>query len=430
MRIVTERMDNVRSVALGFFIESGSAVETDEQAGISHLLEHMLFRGTERYGPGQIDRAFDAMGSTLHAETDREITSLYARVLDHHVEHALDVMTQMVWAPSLRDLDSEREVVLEEIAAYEDDPQERVFDLLGEAVFGRHPLGRAVIGHAETVAAMEVEDLRAYHAARYVPANIVVAAAGAIDHDTLTAMVATTSPPSGGSAPSTPTPPTADARVRFMAKDTEQYHVCIGGMGIPYTDDRRFALCLLDNVLGALAYSRLFEEVRERRGLAYSVYSFESLYSSTGEIGVYVGTRPENLAETLSVIANELERLADDPAADEELSRSRENAKGKLMLSLESPIGRMGDLGHCVIGGMPILSPDQVMERIDAVSVGQLRELASELYRPSSLSVAGIGPDEQAFMGALKPLGAKSCLSHASIDAVDGRDGIDRGVVR
>jgi predicted Zn-dependent peptidase len=430
VRVVTERMEDVRSVALGFWVGTGSAMESAEQAGISHLLEHMLFRGTERYGPGEIDRIFDAMGSTLHAETDRETTSLYARVLDRHLERAFDVMAQMVWAPSLRDLDAEREVVLEEIAAYEDDPQERVFDLLGEAIFGRYPLGRPVIGRAETVTSMGIDELRAYHAARYVPDQIVVAAAGRVDHDALTAMVASVSAGGRVASDATPEPPTADRRVRFEAKDTEQYHVCVGGIGISQTDERRFALSLLDNVLGGLAYSRLFEEVRERRGLAYSVYSFQSQYSTTGEVGVYVGTRPENLAETLGVLASELERLVASPAEDEELSRSRENAKGKLMLALESPFGRMGYLGHSVIGGVPVLSPDQVIERIDAVSMDALGELARELYRPSALSVAAIGPDEDAFMDALGPLGAESGPGHGSADAGHDREGVEKEVVR
>jgi predicted Zn-dependent peptidase len=405
VRVATERMDSVRSVALGFWIGAGSALESTDQAGISHLLEHMLFRGTDRYGPGDIDRIFDAMGSTLEAETDREDTTLHARVLDQNLEQAARVMAEMVWAPSLNDLQAEREVVLEEIAAYEDDPQERVFDVLGQAIFGAHPLGRPVIGSVETVAQVSAEDLRAYHAAWYVPGNVVLAAAGNVDHDALVEIVTAAGVIEGEPAPRTAPAPAADRRVRFVVKDTEQYHVCIGGLALPYSDERRFALYLLDNMLGSLSYSRLFEKVRER-GLAYSVYSFDSQYSTTGEVGVYVGTRPENLAETISVVAQELERLLVDPAEQQELARSRANARGRLLLSLESPMSRMGNLGHCVLGDIPILSPDEVMQRIDAVTVDDLRELARELYTPASLSIAGIGPDEQAFMQAIEALGA------------------------
>ena len=185
VRVVTERVPSVRSVALGFWIGTGSAAEQESQAGISHLLEHMLFRGTERFGSEEIDQIFDAMGAEINAGTDRETTSLYTRVLDRHLERAFDVMSDMLWRSRLQELEAEREVVLEEIAMYEDDPQDKVFDVLGEAVFGEHPLGRAVIGRAEVVRAVDSEQLRAFHAERYVPGNVVIGAAGSVDHDTL-----------------------------------------------------------------------------------------------------------------------------------------------------------------------------------------------------------------------------------------------------
>src|SRR5271165_2151504 len=188
VRVVTERVPSVRSVALGFWIRTGSVAEHEDQAGLSHLLEHMLFRGTDRYGSEEIDQIFDAMGAEVNAGTDKEATSLYTRVLDRHLERAFDVMGDMVWRPRFGELEAEREVVLEEIAMYEDDPQDRVFDLLGEAVFGRHPLGRPVIGRADVIAAATREQLRAFHAERYKPAGVVIAAAGSVDHDELVAM--------------------------------------------------------------------------------------------------------------------------------------------------------------------------------------------------------------------------------------------------
>ncbi|HXP99436.1 MAG TPA: pitrilysin family protein, partial [Solirubrobacteraceae bacterium] len=194
VRVITERMENVRSVALGFWIGTGSAMESTEQAGLSHLLEHMLFRGTESYRSEEIDQIFDAMGAEINAGTDRESTSLYTRVLDRHLERALSVMGEMLWRPRFEDLEAERRVVLEEIAMYEDDPQDRVFDVLGEAVFGTHPLGRAVIGRAEVVGAVELDGLRAFHAERYLPTDIVVSAAGSVDHDELVAMVSEAAP--------------------------------------------------------------------------------------------------------------------------------------------------------------------------------------------------------------------------------------------
>jgi predicted Zn-dependent peptidase len=409
VRVVTERVPSVRSVALGFWVGTGSAAEQDDQAGISHLLEHMLFRGTERFGSEEIDQIFDAMGAEINAGTDRETTTLYTRVLDRHLERAFEVMSDMLWRSRLQELEAEREVVLEEIAMYEDDPQEKVFDLLGEAVFGGHPLGRAVIGRAEVVRAVDSEQLRAFHAERYVPENVVIGAAGSIDHDRLVelAIAAGSAPAAAGQLAPVQTPsgePDFGRRVRFFTKDTEQYHFCLGGPGLAREDERRFALRVLEGVLGGTSSSRLFQEVRERRGLAYSVFCFSSLYAHTGEVGLYVGTRPENLAEALQTIANELERFVEDPASAEELDRSRENLKGRMVLSLESTGARMSRLGISVLNGLPILSVDEVIERIDAVDVAALRELAGELFVPGSLSVACVGPEEEAFRAALAPL--------------------------
>jgi predicted Zn-dependent peptidase len=426
VRVVSERMPAVRSVALGFWIGTGSVSERDEQAGISHLLEHMLFRGTSRYGSAEIDELFDAMGAELNAGTDRETTSVYTRVLDHHLEQAFDVIADMVWRPRFGELEAEREVVLEEIAMYEDDPQDRVFDVLGEAVFGEHPLGRAVIGRAEVVGAVTREQLQSFHAARYTPQEVVISAAGSVDHDMLVELARgaergdadlrepaaaqrgeqLAAAPGSTRAASRPAleEPRFERRVRFLRKDTEQYHLCLGGRGIARADERRFALRVLDTVLGGGASSRLFQEVRERRGLAYSVFSFSSLYAATGEVGLYVGTRPENLEEALEVIARELERFVREPPQERELARSRENAKGRLALSLESTAARMNRLGGSVLAGLPILSVEEIIARIDAVTVADVQALAAELFRAPELSVAAIGPDEDALRAALAPL--------------------------
>ncbi len=428
VRVVTERVRGVRSVALGFWIATGSVSEHEGEAGISHLLEHMLFRGTEHYGSQEIDQIFDAMGAEINAGTDKEATSLYTRVLDRHLDHAFDVMSEMIWQPRFGELELEREVVLEEIAMYEDDPQDRVFDLLGKAVFGTHPLGRAVIGTAEVIGAVTREQLAAFHAQRYLPDNIVIAAAGSIDHDALVALAATRSPsaatrPHTGTsepaaagnshAPTTARPEDAAAaapdfrrRASFLAKDTEQYHVCLGGAGIARDDERRFALRVLEGVLGGTSSSRLFQEVRERRGLAYSVFCFSSLYAHTGEVGLYVGTRPDNLGEALSVVAAELAHCVEDPASEEELVRSRENLKGRVVLGMESTGARMSRLGASVLNSLPILSVNEMIERIDSVDIEQVRALAAELFVASRLSAAGVGPRESDFLAAIEPLGA------------------------
>jgi predicted Zn-dependent peptidase len=405
VRIVTEAMPSVRSVSLGYWIGTGSRHEGEPEAGLSHLIEHLLFKGSDKYQSVEIDQLFDAMGAELNAGTGKESTSLYARVIDAHLADAFDVMSEMVWRPAFRDVDAEREVILEEIAMYEDDPQDKVFDVLGQAVFGEHPLGRSIIGRAEVVAGTPVDAIRAFHAARYVPRNVVIAAAGAVDHETLVELAAARVPSSDAVAGApTPVAGALPRQVRFERKDTEQYHVCVGGPGLARDDERRFALRVLDTIFGGTSSSRLFQEVREQRGLAYAVSSFTGQYSDTGQVGLYVGTRPDNLAPALEVIVRELERLRRDPASDAELARAKENLKGRVVLSLESTGARMNRLGSHILSDVPLLSVDEVIAGIDAVTREDLLALAGELFAPECLSVAGIGPDQDAFAAATAPL--------------------------
>jgi predicted Zn-dependent peptidase len=390
----------VRSAALGFFVRSGSRYESDEQAGLAHFLEHILFKGTERFGSVEIDQRFDAMGAELNAGTDRESTTVYGRMLDQHLPEAFEVMADMVWRPAFRDVDPEREVVLEEIAMYEDDPQDTVFDVLGSAVFGDHPIGRPIIGRAPVVRDTPVERIAAFHAAAYVPASVVIAAAGSVDHDavvelaerTLGALRAGEQGPRAEPAPAGPVP-----SVRFQRKETEQVHVCLGGVGLDRADERRFALRVLDALFGGLSSSRLFQAVREERGLAYSVYSFSLQLIDTGQIGIYLGTRPDNLAQAMEVVGAELDRLRRDPGSQEELDRVRENVKARLVLALESSGPRMHRLGSSLLYDLPLLDIDELMARIDAVTRDDLAVMADEMWAPERLSAAGIGPDEDAF---------------------------------
>jgi predicted Zn-dependent peptidase len=375
----------------------------------------MLFRGTERFGSEEIDQIFDAMGAEINAGTDKEATSLYTRVLDGHIERAFEVMIDMVWHPRFGELEAEREVVLEEIAMYEDDPQDRVFDLLGRAVFGSHPLGRPVIGTREVIAAATREQLGAFHEQRYRPPHVVIAAAGSLEHEQLVSLVGALEErlPPGAAATAQPTEaelaaaeaPEFRPRLEFLQKDTEQYHVCLGAPGLGREDERRFALRVLEGILGGTSSSRLFQEVRERRGLAYSVFTFSNLYAHTGEVGLYLGTRPENLAPALSVIAAELRRCVQDPATEEELVRSRENLKGRVALGLESTGARMNRLGASLLNEMPILTMGEMIERIDAVSMQDVRELALELFSPERMSVTGVGPERDHLLAALEPAG-------------------------
>jgi predicted Zn-dependent peptidase len=406
IRVVTEHVPSVRSISLGFWIRTGSRDETVDQAGISHLLEHLLFKGTDRFSSLEIDEAFDAMGAEVNAGTGKETTSVYARFLDHHLDRAFDLLQDMVLRPVYPDIDSERQVVIEEIAMYEDEPADKVHDVLSAAVFGQHPLGRPVIGRAEVIASVPVTDIAGYHDTHYTAPNMVVAAAGNVDDAQIVGLVERAldgSRPSGnGRVDPDPAPPDGGAEVKFHHKDTEQFHVCFGARGIPRADERRFALRVLDTVLGGSTSSRLFQEVREKRGLAYAVYSFANHYLDSGQVGLYVGTRPDRVGEALEAIGGELRRLKDEDVPAEELERAKENVKGRTTLSMESTLARMNRLGSSLLTGVPLLSLDEVLAEIDAVTAEDVGTLARELFDPERLSAACVGANEDAFRGALE----------------------------
>jgi predicted Zn-dependent peptidase len=402
VRVVTEAMPSVRSIALGFWVRTGSRDEGHEQAGISHFLEHLLFKGTDRFSSREIDEAFDSMGAEVNAGTGKETTSVFSRFLDGHLERAFDVLQDMVLRPAYPDIESERQVVIEEIAMYEDEPQDKVHDVLAEAIFGDHPLGRPIIGRAEVVSSVPVPEIAAWHDGRYVAGNMVVAAAGNVEHDRIVELVESAV---GGARPGPPPATSPDGVVpalRFHRKDTEQYHLCLGGPGIPRGDDRRFALRVLDTILGGSTSSRLFQEVREKRGLAYAVYSYVSHYADSGQVAVYIGTRPDNVAEAIDVIGSELRRLQEDGVSDEELERARENVKGRTVLSMESTLTRMNRLGSSVLMGVPLMTVDELLAAFDAVTKEDVVALARQLYRPDRMSAAGVGADEDSFRAALE----------------------------
>ncbi|MDQ3935347.1 MAG: insulinase family protein [Actinomycetota bacterium] len=402
---MSERLPSVRSIALGLWIGTGSRNETREQGGISHFLEHLLFKGTDRYSSVEIDQAFDGMGAEANAGTGKESTSVYSRFLDQHLERAYDVLADMVLRPSYPDVDAERQVVIEEIAMYEDEPSDKVHDVLAGAIFGDHPLGRPIIGTADVVANVPVPDIAAYHDSRYVGPNLVVAAAGNVDHERLVELSERFfTAPDGSADGATPAPATCPPRAAFHAKTTEQYHLCLGGPGIPRSDERRFALRVLDTLLGGSSSSRLFQEVREKRGLAYAVYSYASHYTDSGQVGLYVGTRPDNVREAMDVIGTELNRIVEEPVGEEELTRAKENVKGRMVLSSESTLSRMNRLGGSVLMDVPLLSLDEMIAAVDAVESATVSELARELFAPAGLSAAGVGTSEDAFRAALEPV--------------------------
>jgi predicted Zn-dependent peptidase len=396
-------MPSVRSIALGFWIRVGSRDETVEQAGISHFLEHLLFKGTARFSSTEIDQIFDGLGAEINAGTGKETTSVYARFLDQHLERAFDVMADMVLRPSYPDIDSERHVVIEEIAMYEDEPSDKVHDVLSRAVFGDHPLGRPIIGTADVIAGVPVPDIAAYHEGRYTAPNLVVAAAGRVDHEAIVSLVgeAFTAGP-GEPNLAEPAEGAGEPRACFHQKQTEQYHLCLGAPGLARADERRFILRVLDTILGGSSSSRLFQEVREKRGLAYSVYSYASQYVDSGQVALYVGTRPDRVREAMKVIGDELRKLQDHSITEEELERAKENVKGRTVLSMESTLARMNRLGSSVLMGVPLMTLDEMVAAIEAVTIEDVAKLGRELFDPAQMSAAGVGGDEDAFLAALE----------------------------
>ena len=407
-RVISEPLETVRSVAIGLWIGTGSRDEDDARAGVTHFLEHLLFKGTKKYSAQEIAEIFDGFGGELNAATARDYTVVYARVLDEHVQEALDVMTDMVFAPALVDLDAEREVILEEIAMVEDTPQELIHDLLTEAVFGNHPLGRPVLGSADVIANVSRRSVSAYHRARYAPGNVVVAAAGNLEHGRLTELVegmeAKIRPPGRRPAARAPWISAPPPRLAFQRKDTEQYHLCLGAPGISRSDKRRFTASILDGILGGSASSRLFQEIREKRGLAYTVYTFSSQYADTGQIGVYVGTRGENLRACLEIVAEQIETVAAGDVSEEELARAKENLKGRIMLSMELTSNRMSRLGKSLITDSELLDLDRILAEIDAVDASSVAELTGTLLARERLSAAAVGPSEKRVLKAVEPV--------------------------
>jgi predicted Zn-dependent peptidase len=405
-QVISERLPGVRSVAVGFWIRAGSRDETEAKTGISHFIEHLLFKGSRTYTAQAIAEIFDGFGGELNAATAREYTVVYARVADHHLERALDVMSDMLYAPVFAELDAEREVVLEEIAMYEDTPQDLVHDLVSEAVFGSHPLGRPVIGRAEVISSIGRRTVASYHRSTYLPGNIGVAAAGNLDHDNLLRLLEPLEakreePPAQKRRLRQPLVKEPPPGFRFQRKDTEQYHVCLGAPGIARSDRRRFAVSLLDGILGGSASSRLFQEIREKRGMAYAVYTFVSQYTDTGQIGLYLGTREENLQACLEIAREQIGDIAAGNVRADELARAKENLKGRMMLAMESTSNRMSRLGKSLITDTELLSLDRLIAEIEAVEPDALAELAGLLLPPERLSAAGIGPSEDRFRAAV-----------------------------
>ena len=405
IRVITESMAYVRSASLGIWADVGSASETREQRGISHLIEHMLFKGTQRRSAREIAETMDAVGGNLNAFTDKEATCYYAKVIDHHVPLAVDVLADMflnsVLAPA--ELAKEQKVVLEEIRMYDDSPDEMIHDLFVRTMWEGSDLGEPTIGYAETVSALTSDDLRAHLRARYAPNSVVFAAAGNVDHDAVVALIeAAFASYTGRAVAVVPEHPRLTPKTRVKTKDTEQAYVVLGTQGLSVRDDRRYGLSVLDTILGGGMSSRLFQEVREKRGLAYSVYSFQQGYRDAGLFGISAGTSPGSVQECVDVIVEELARMADAGPTASEVSLAREHIKGNLTLSLESSSSRMIRLGRGEFNLGIQVEIEEIERRIDAVDVEQVAALARDIFVPQALGLCVLGPLEEAEVRGLR----------------------------
>ncbi|MBK8295024.1 MAG: insulinase family protein [Solirubrobacterales bacterium] len=405
IRVITEEVPSVRSVALGLWVRTGSRDETPAQAGVSHFLEHLLFKGTPNYSAIEISERFDGLGASFNAATGKETTHLHARFLDEHTDDVFSLLGEMMFESTFPDIDSERDVVLEEIAMYEDEPSDRVHDYLSDAIFGDTPLGRRILGDADVIANIPVPDIAEYHRQRYAAENIVVAAAGNVDHDTIVALAESLNPATSGDvADITPQVLSTKGSCEFAVKDTEQYHVCFGAPGINRADDRRFAMAVLDSIFGGSSSSRLFREVRENRGLAYSVGSYSEQFTDTGVAAIYVGTREDNIEEACAIIGTELEKIRTEPVSSDEISRAKEHVKGRLVLSGESSAARMSRIARSSLHDLPLLTIDEMLDQVDQVTIEDVHGLAAELYAAEGLSTACVGRDENRFKTAVAPV--------------------------
>jgi predicted Zn-dependent peptidase len=410
LRIVTEEIPTTRSVALGVWVGIGSRDETPAMSGASHFLEHLLFKGTHKRTAMQISAEIEAVGGETNAFTTKEYTCYYARVLDADLPLAVDVLCDAV-ADSLlepADVEIERGVILEEIAMHEDEPGDEVHDIFTEAVFGDHPLGRLISGTEESITPMTRSQINGFYKRRYTAPNIVISAAGNLQHSAVVRLVRKALAGSAlDSAPAAPASPRlGNKRVRTQKphtvvrnRDTEQAHVVVGGVGIGRGDDRRFALGVLNNVLGGGMSSRLFQEIREKRGLAYSVYSYSSQYADAGLVGVYAGCAPGKVEEVLDLIRAELEHVAAEGLNAEEIARGKGMVKGSYVLGLEDTGSRMSRIAKSELLYGDLMSVDELLARVDAVTAADVNRVAAELL-DQKMSLAVVGPfDESAFPG-------------------------------
>jgi len=399
LTVLSEHMPGVRSVALGAWVRAASLHETRDKMGVSHFLEHMVFKGSERRSAREIALSLEALGGSLDAYTGREHTSYQARVLDEHLPQAADVMFDLMFRPAFRenDMELERGVILEEISMVEDTPDDIVFEVHGETLWGDHPYGYSILGTPETVHALQLDDLRAVHTQAYRPETVVVAAAGNVTHEQLLAVLTDTGwADLKGNGPLVPlaVPPAvgAPATERTVERDIHQMHLVMGNVTVPHGDKRRHALLLVNALFGGGMSSRLFQKVREELGLAYSVHSFQSFHATAGTQGIYLGCAPERVEEAVSAVRSELALLQVAGLTAEELAMGKQQLKGQITLSMESVAARMYRAAAVELFDEPYRPLDEVLARVDAITQGEVASVCQDFYGVDQQTVVRLGP--------------------------------------
>lgn len=397
IQVLTEAIPGVRSAAVGIWVKQGSAHEEPASVGASHMLEHMAFKGTDQRSALELATALESIGGSLDAYTSREHTSYQARVLDENVPEAIDVLADLVLNPVLRerDLDREKDVVLEEIATVEDTPDDLVFELHGTAMWGGHPYGNSILGTRDSVEGFDVGQLRALHQGAYSGDRMVVAAAGNVRHEEVLSLVTERfgALRAGSPAPTVGPAASAPTGVHRVSRDSVQSHIVVGRPTNGHSHPDRYAMVLLSAAFGGGMSSRLFQRIREELALAYSVYSFQSFYSQAGVSGVYVGTRPDWTDAAVDAVQDELLSLANSGLTPSELEQTKRQVKGQIMLSLESTGARLYRLAGFALYGEPFLSLDDLLNRIDGVSMDEVQRVAADLFDPSKQYILCLGPN-------------------------------------
>lgn len=395
LQIVSEHIPHVRTVTLGFWVRVGTFSESAAEAGLSHFLEHMFFKGTGKRTAREIVEAFDDVGGEVNAYTTKEYTCFYAKVIDEHLPLAIDVLLDMLSSPAFteKDIAKEKQVVLEEIAMYEDSPDELIHDDLAHTIWPSHPLGKPVLGSKASIASIELQDVRQYYDRYYTPANIIVSAAGNLSHANLEELIEKHARfLTCGEKTLVAYPEISyGQRLQSRVKETEQLHMCLGFPGLPWGHKDIYVMNMLNNIFGGGMSSRLFQAVREDLGLAYNIYSYSSSFIPAGYYAVYAGLSYANLPQVLQTIGTEMRLICDNPVTPAELERAKQQVKGALVIGLESTVNRMSRMGRGLLLLDKVTPLDEIVSRIEAVTVESIQELANEVFAAEEASMCLLG---------------------------------------